>query len=116
MKDILRKILGVIVFAGSVYMGYRFAKRYQLLGGNFNRKQQPHREASKLSQTSNLTSRQQRILKVLHSSLGKAEMAIFLKQVKGVTERTLRRDLAVLINKKLVKKQGTTKSAKYFLL
>ena len=115
MKNFFRKILGVIVLAGSVYMGYRFAKRYKLIGGKFNGVHLPPRQ-QKSSKVTNLTGRQQRILQVLKANQGKTDMQSFLKQVRGVTERTLRRDLAVLITRKLVKKQGATKSAKYFLL
>ena len=43
------------------------------------------------------------------------DMPILLSRIKGVTERTLRRDLAKLQTMKLIKKSGSTKSAKYVL-
>lgn len=41
------------------------------------------------------------------------DMNKLLSEIKGVTERTLRRDLQKLQNMKLILKEGTTKSAKY---
>jgi len=41
------------------------------------------------------------------------DMTYLLSKIKGVTERTLRRDLAKLQTMRLIKKSGNTKSAKY---
>lgn len=43
------------------------------------------------------------------------DMNVLLVKFKGITERTLRRDLAKLQTMKLIKKTGSTKSAKYSL-
>jgi len=44
------------------------------------------------------------------------DMAFILTKIEGVTERTLRRDLAKLQTMRLIKKSGSTKSAKYSTL
>jgi hypothetical protein len=65
--------------------------------------------------TPNLTLRQQKILNVL-KGVKIIEMKDLLIAIKGVTERTLRRDLLQLQNENLIKKIGNTKSVKYQLL
>ena len=65
--------------------------------------------------TSILTFRQQKILNIL-KSIQIVDMKTLLVSVKGVTERTLRRDLLELQKVGLIKKIGNTKSVKYQLL
>jgi predicted DNA-binding transcriptional regulator YafY len=65
--------------------------------------------------TSILTFRQQKIMNILNSSKI-LEMKDLQNAIKGVTERTLRRDLLQLQSIGLIKKIGNTKSVKYQLL
>jgi len=62
-----------------------------------------------------LTFRQQKILNVLRNSQI-IEMKTLQNSIKGVTERTLRRDLLELQKQGLIKKIGNTKSVKYQLI
>lgn len=59
-----------------------------------------------------LTDRQEALLKFIQK-YEKATMAAFKEEIKGVTDRTLRRDLAKLESAKLISKHGSTKSAYY---
>jgi len=59
-----------------------------------------------------LTPRQQQVYEII-SEYGTVEMKDLLMQIKGVTERTLRRDLLKLQLEGLVTKKGTTKAVSY---
>ena len=65
--------------------------------------------------TSILSFREQKILNILKGSKI-IEMKDLQRAIKGVTERTLRRDLLQLQKVGLIKKIGNTKSVKYQLL
>lgn len=62
-----------------------------------------------------LTFRQQKILNIM-KSVQIVDMKSLQVSIKGVTERTLRRDLLELQKVGLIKKIGNTKSVKYQLL
>ena len=62
-----------------------------------------------------LTPRQKEVLSLLKAKKT-LEMKDLLGNIKGVTERTLRRDLLKLQELGFVKKVGTTKSVKYHLI
>lgn len=62
-----------------------------------------------------LTFRQQKILNIM-KSVQIIDMKSLQVSIKGVTERTLRRDLLELQKVGLIKKIGNTKSVKYQLL
>lgn len=64
------------------------------------------------SAVAELTERQEALLRFIQK-YEQATMAAFKDEVKGVTERTLRRDLAKLEAAKLITKHGSTKSAYY---
>jgi predicted HTH transcriptional regulator len=58
--------------------------------------------------------RTEEVYKII-KEMKEVDMAALLNKIKGVTERTLRRDLAKLQTMHLIKKSGSTKSAKYTL-
>lgn len=62
-----------------------------------------------------LSERQREVYRLIESSK-KVEMKDLLMRVKGVTERTLRRDLLKLQELGLIKKKGNTKSSSYELI
>jgi len=68
----------------------------------------------KLSDVVAQNKRTEEVYKIV-KELKEVEMSTLLAKIKGVTERTLRRDLAKLQTMKLIRKNGSTKSAKYVL-
>lgn len=71
-------------------------------------------EETKLKETIAQGKRTEEVYRLI-KEFKEVDMPLLLSKVNGVTERTLRRDLAKLQTMKLVKKSGSTKSAKYSL-
>ena len=65
------------------------------------------------SRSNRLSSRQEKVLRVIQDK-GSAKMSDLLPLLKNIaSERTLRNDLQELVNKKVIRKEGFKKSAKY---
>lgn len=62
-----------------------------------------------------LNRRQRKILEIL-SSEGEVTIGDIMKKIKGITERTLRRDMKKLEQLDLSRKEGTTKGSKYIYI
>jgi len=72
------------------------------------------KKKSAKTQKGPLSSRQDRILEIIQNK-GSVKMSDLLPLLKSVaSERTLRNDLLDLVSKKLVKKEGFKKSARYY--
>lgn len=79
----------------------------------FKRKSTKNIEILKVEEEDfDLNDRQEKILKLL-SSKGEVTVEELMKIIKGVTERTLRRDMKRLEQLGLSEKQGSTKGSKY---
>jgi hypothetical protein len=68
--------------------------------------------ATRIVPLSGLSPRQKQVYEII-SAYKTVEMKDLLAQIKGVTERTLRRDLLKLQQEGLVAKKGTTKAVSY---
>ncbi len=116
MFKLLGKILKLFLLIAAVYGGFRLASRYKNGQLDFDlpvEKAKPERKF-KPARKLDLNSRQQQIYDLIK---GRKQIDIAdLKAVKGVTTRTLRRDLNKLIEEHLILKQGKTKSARYILI
>lgn len=121
MFKFLRSIFKLIVIIGAAYGGFKLSRK--LASGQLTMKFNSEGPFGSLD-TANLegesgrrillNSRQREIYKQI-SDKGELEMNDLARQIKGVTRRTLRRDLSKLVDEGLVIKQGKTKSAKYLL-
>jgi DNA-binding transcriptional ArsR family regulator len=117
MKKLLRFLFRVLSFIfgliAAVFLGYRMFKEYKRR--EKLRASPEYLDVKKQSQVAlNLTVRQKDIYKLIETSK-KVEMRDLLVHIKGVTERTLRRDLLALQEQGLIEKGGNTKSAHYLL-
>lgn len=117
MKRLLRLIFKILSFAlglvAAVFVGYKMLREYRK---REKIKSTPEfQEVKKQSAVAlNLTPRQKEVFRLIETSK-KVEMRDILIRVKGVTERTLRRDLLKLQEEGLIIKKGNTKSAQYIL-
>jgi predicted HTH transcriptional regulator len=116
MFKLLGKILKLFFIVAAVYGGFRLASKYKNGQLDFELPVEKPKPESKFkpARKLDLNSRQQQIYNLI-----KAQKQIDiadLKAVKGVTTRTLRRDLNKLMEEHLVLKQGKTKSARYILI
>jgi len=125
MKKLFFGLIRLIFLIASVILGYSIVKN--LKERNLEPKtkllvkKSALKDPKKVSRVieeekpSILTFRQQKILNVM-KSVQIVDMKFLQVSIKGVTERTLRRDLLELQKVGLIKKIGNTKSVKYQLL
>lgn len=125
MKKSFFNLIRLIFLMGSVILGYSIVKKLKEKKleqkTKFLVKKPTQKVVKKVSRfieeekTSILTFRQQKILNIM-KSVQIVDMKSLQVSIKGVTERTLRRDLLELQKVGLIKKIGNTKSVKYQLL
>jgi predicted HTH transcriptional regulator len=117
MKRLFKLLFRLLSFGlgliAAVFVGYQmyreYRKREQLKATpEFKEVKRQRRVAL------DLTPRQKEVYRLIETSK-KVEMRDILSRVKGVTERTLRRDLLKLQEQGLITKKGSTKSAQYLL-
>ncbi|KXK26753.1 MAG: DeoR-like helix-turn-helix domain protein [candidate division WS6 bacterium OLB20] len=120
MFKLLKNVFKLILLIAAAYGGFKLSRK--IASGQLTMKFNADGPFGSLD-TANLegdgrritlNSRQREIYKHINDK-GEIEMNDLAKQIKGVTRRTLRRDLSKLVDEGLVIKQGKTKSAKYVL-
>ena len=105
--DIFKIVSGVMIGVGSL-----------LVLSSINSMSKGKRKASSAQRTQvlpkgvSLNERQRKIIKKFKED-GVVTIADVQKMFKGKTDRTLRRDLTDLVDKKVLRKEGSTKASKY---
>jgi predicted HTH transcriptional regulator len=121
MRKVFKPIFKIVIFFINIALGIG-ATVYLVLKFKARRKTktaqlkliEDKEDNPKLTDVIAQNKRTEEVYKLI-KELKEVDMTVLLAKVKGVTERTLRRDLAKLQTMKLIKKSGSTKSAKYSL-
>ena len=121
MKNVIKTIFKVLLFlvnlvlgiTATVYLVLKFKTKRKAKNDQLTLIEDPENDA-KFLDTIAQGKRTEEVYKLI-KQLKEVDMSMLLSKFKGITERTLRRDLAKLQTMKLVKKTGSTKSAKYTL-
>jgi predicted HTH transcriptional regulator len=119
ISDFVKLFFFLGFVAGGVAVGLLLYKKKSIPETTFRKaikqKTFPKVKVLPSSESDKMNSRQQEIFSIIIRKK-EVDMQEILSQVKGVTERTLRRDLLKLSELKLVRKSGSTKQAKYILV
>lgn len=128
MKSLLRFLIKLITFVfgllAAIFFGYKIFKKgrdniEEGVKNNVSIKEKNSEELKEVKKVKNielnLNDRQKQVYKLIKQKK-KIEMTDLLLNIKGVTERTFRRDLLKLQQNNLIVKKGTTKSASYLLI
>ena len=121
MKNVFKTIFKILLFVinlilgilATVYLVLKFKTKRKAKNDQLTLIEDPEKDA-KFLDTIAQGKRTEEVYKLI-KELKQVDMTILLSKFKGITERTLRRDLAKLQTMKLIKKTGSTKSAKYLL-
>lgn len=121
MKQVLKTVFKVLLFlinvvlgiVATVYLVLKFKTKRKAKSDQLTLIEDPENHA-KFLDTIAQGKRTEEIYKLI-KELKQVDMSILLSKFKGITERTIRRDLAKLQTMKLIRKSGSTKSAKYTL-
>lgn len=120
MIKFFKAIFRLLLLVGAAYAGFKISRK--IASGQLTMKFNSDgpfgtldvENIGQLDEKVVLNQRQRQIYKYLADNQ-EADMTSLAKKVKGVTSRTLRRDLGKLVEIGLVSKEGKTKSAKYRL-
>src|SRR3972149_7220842 len=112
---ILKTLIKILLFAGAVYGVFKLVRKMNNGQLQLDLAPEPKKESPKFkpARRIDLNDRQQSIFDLIKKQ--KNVDIRDLNNIKGVTTRTLRRDLNKLIAEKLIRKEGKTKSARYIL-
>jgi hypothetical protein len=121
MKKVLKTIFKILLFlvnlilgiTATFYLVLKFKTKRKVKNDQLTLIDNPEKDA-KFLDTIAQGKRTEEVYKLV-KQLKEVDMGVLLTKFKGITERTLRRDLAKLQTMKLIKKTGSTKSAKYSL-
>lgn len=119
MKQLFKTIFKILIFliniilgiSATIYLVLKFKTKRKAKNDQLTLIEDPEKDAEFL-QTMAQGKRTEQIYKLI-KEMKVVEMSDLLSRFRGITERTLRRDLAKLQTMKLIKKTGSTKSAKY---
>lgn len=113
---ILPFLVGALVVVGAVYFLYKSKNSDSLVevSKGVPLKRREERKIKRIRDNGvELSSRLAEVYKYV-SSMDGVSTSDLLKKFKGVTDRTLRRDMNKLIDMELITKSGSTKSSKYY--
>lgn len=113
---LLKIIFRLFFFFGVIYAGFKLFNKMNDGQLKMDLNIEDEKEVKlNVAEKIKLSPRQLRVYELI-KKLRNVEMSDINKAIRGVTTRTLRRDLNALTEQGLVKKEGKTKSAKYYIV